>query len=290
MRTTRVNGVELYHEQVGEGFPLIFSHEFAGDYRSWVGQVRFFARRYRVITWNYRGYPPSEVPTDPEAYSEEQLVEDLYGLLQELGIQSAHIAGLSMGGAIALKLGIAHPEICRSLVIAGAGTGSHDREQFVRETNATADRFEREPVEAFKSYSRGPARVRFLRKDPHGWREFAEQLKEHSPLGSALTFRGVQIKRKTIYDVEAELGRVTCPALIMVGDEDEPCLEPALFMKRRLPNAGLVVFPESGHTINLEEPALFNQAVLDFLTAVEQQRWLPREEVTTSLLPSGARA
>jgi proline iminopeptidase len=78
--------------------------------------------------------------------------------------------------------------------------------------------------------------------------------------------------------------------LIMVGDEDEPCLEPALFMKRRIPNAGLVVFPKSGHCINLEEPALFNHAVLDFLTAVEQGKWQPREEVSASLLPADARS
>src|SRR5438067_5995211 len=73
MPTARVNGVELYYEETGEGYPLVFSHEFAGDYRSWENQVRFFSRRYRVITWNYCGYPPSEVPSDPAAYSEEQL-------------------------------------------------------------------------------------------------------------------------------------------------------------------------------------------------------------------------
>jgi pimeloyl-ACP methyl ester carboxylesterase len=289
MPTARVNGVELYYEQTGEGYPLVFSHEFAGDYRSWENQVRFFSRRYRVVTWNYRGYPPSEVPSDPAAYTEEQLVEDLFGLLGQLGIAQAHIAGLSMGGAISLKLGIAHPEVCRSLTIAGAGSGTVDHEQFVREALAQADRFEREPDSAFESYGRGPARLQLLRKDPRGWAEFLEQLKTHSPRGSANTFRGVQARRKTIFDVGEELARVDVPALIMIGDEDEPCLEPGFFMKRRMPNAGLVVFPKSGHAINLEEPALFNRFMLDFLTAVEQDRWLPRGEVTTSLLPAEAR-
>jgi pimeloyl-ACP methyl ester carboxylesterase len=289
MPTARINGVELYYEQTGEGYPLVFSHEFAGDYRSWESQVRFFSRRYRVITWNYRGYPPSEVPTDPEAYSEEQLVEDLYGLLGHLGIEQAHIAGLSMGGAITLKFGLAHPEVCRSLAICGAGTGAVDHDQFVREATAQAERFERDPQTAFGDYGRGPARVQLLRKDPRGWQEFVDMLKGHSPLGSALTMRGVQIKRKTIFEVGEQLGGLRLPALIMLGDEDEPCLEPALFMKRRLPNAGLVTLPKSGHAINLEEPDLFNRALLDFLTAVEQNRWLPRGEVTTSLLPADAR-
>src|SRR5207248_10051307 len=161
----------------------------------------------------------------------------------------AHIAGLSMGGAISLKLGIAHPEVCRSLTIAGAGSGTVDYELFVRETLAQADRFEREPDSAFESYGRGPARLQLLRKDPRGWAEFLEQLKIHSPRGSANTFRGVQVKRKTIFDVEDELGRVDVPALVMIGDEDEPCLEAGLFMKRRMQNGGLVVFPKSGQGI-----------------------------------------
>lgn len=290
MPTARVNGVELYYEDTGEGYPLVLSHEFAGDYRSWETQVRFFSRRYRVITWNYRGYPPSEVPDDPAAYSEEQLVEDLYGLVRHLGFEQAHIAGLSMGGAVALKLGIAHPEVCRSLVIAGAGSGSVDHERFVREAQMQADRFEQDPQRSFELYASGPARVQLLQKDPRGWREFADQLQSHSPRGSALIMRGVQMKRKTIFDVEDDLGKVAVPSLIMVGDEDEPCLDSALLMKRRMPRAGLIVFPKSGHAINLEEPDLFNRSMLDFFHAVEHGRWFPRGEVTTSLLPAELRA
>lgn len=290
MPTARVNGMELYYEETGEGYPLILSHEFAGDYRSWETQIRYFSRRYRVITWNYRGYPPSAVPDDPAAYSEEQLVEDLYGLLRALGIEQAHVAGLSMGGAVALKLGIAHPEVCRSLVIAGAGSGSVNHEQFVREALLQADRFEHDPDRAFELYAVGPARVQLRQKDPRGWREFADQLKTHSPLGSALIMRGVQARRATIFNVEDRLRTVDVPSLIMVGDEDEPCLDSALLMKRRMPRSGLIVFPQSGHAINLEEPDLFNRAMLDFFHAVEHGRWFARGEVTTSLLPAELRA
>ena len=290
MATARVNGVELYYEETGEGEPLILSHEYAGDYRSWETQVRYFSRWYRVITWNYRGFPPSEVPSDPEAYSEEHLVEDLYGLLRHLGIEQAHITGLSMGGAITLKLGIAHPEVCRSLVIAGAGSGSVNHDQFVREAAIQAERFEHDPENAFSIYAVGPARLQLKQKDPRGWQEFFDQLKTHSPEGSARTMRGVQMKRKGIFDIEPQLGGVNIPTLIMVGDEDEPCLDSALLMKRRMPNAGLAIFPKSGHAINLEEPDLYNRTMLDFLHSVEHGRWLPRGEVTTSLLPAEARA
>src|SRR6266540_5830592 len=100
MPTARVTSageaVELYYEETGHGFPLIWCHEYGGDYRSWEPQVRYFSRRYRVITWNYRGYPPSEVPPDPAAYRNETLVEDLAALLRHLGIERAHVGGLSM--------------------------------------------------------------------------------------------------------------------------------------------------------------------------------------------------
>jgi pimeloyl-ACP methyl ester carboxylesterase len=287
MGTANVNGVGLYFEEVGEGEPLILCHEFAGDYRSWEPQVRFFARRYRTIVYNARGYPPSEVPTDPAAYSEEALAEDTVGLMRHLGIESAHVCGLSMGGAAALKLGLGHPEVCRSLVIAGAGYGTTNREQFVQDARVVAEMFEREGAErTAEQYARGPSRQRFMLKDPHGWAEFRDLLKTHSGPGSALTQRGVQAKRRTIFDVGDELPSLRVPTLIVVGDEDDLCLEPAIFMKRRMPNAGLAVLPNTGHTLNLEEPDLFNRAVLDFLTAVEQGRWIGRPTTATALLPT----
>lgn len=291
MPAARVNGIDLYYEEAGEGTPLVFSHEFAGSHESWEPQLDFFARRYRCIAYNHRGYPPSTVPDEPAAYSEEQLVDDLRGLLDALGIARAHICGLSMGGAVALKFAIAHPDRCLGVVVAGAGGGSDNREQWQRDALHTIETFEREGAEAVAAfYTRGPARVQFLRKDPRGWQRFYELFRAHSAQGSALTMRGVQLKRRTVFEVEDELRGIRTPVCIMVGDEDETCLEPALLMKRRIPNAGLWIFPKSGHAINLEEPGLFNAAVLGFLTAVEQGRWLPRAEVSTSLLPTNLAA
>ncbi len=287
MPAVRVNGIELYYEEVGEGTPLVFSHEFAGSLESWEPQLDCFGRRYRCVAYNHRGYPPSTVPDDPAAYSEEQLVDDLRGLLDALGIERAHICGLSMGGAVALKFAIAHPDRCLGVVVAGAGGGSGNREQWQRDALMTIRTFEEQGMEAVAAfYTRGPARVQFLRKDPRGWQRFHDLFRGHSARGSALTMRGVQLKRRTVFEVEDELTRIQPPVCIMVGDEDETCLEPALLMKRRIPNAGLWILPKSGHAINLEEPGLFNAAVLEFLTAVEQGRWLPRAEVSTSLLPA----
>ena len=239
MPLAQVNGIEIFYEERGSGYPLILSHEFAGSWESWKDQIRFFSRRYRVIAYNDRGYPPSSVPDDPAAYSEEQSVEDLLGLMDALAIPQAHIGGLSMGGAITLKFGITHPDRCRSLTIAGAGSGTTNKEQFLKEQNATATVFEQRGSEAVgEFYTRGPARVQLQSKDPLGFEEFVDLFRRHSAQGSARTMRGVQMQRRSIYEVGTEMRTCMVPALILTGDEDELCLEPALFMKRMLPNAG----------------------------------------------------
>ena len=285
MPKASVNGVNLYYEVTGTGYPLLFAHEFAGDYRSWEPQVRYFARRYQVVTYNARGYPPSDVPEDVNAYSQELAAKDIVGLLQHLNIPQAHIVGLSMGGYAVLHVGLSYPSVARSLVVAGCGYGSvaGERERFQQDSRRVAERFQREGMRAVAEvYARGPTRVQFEDKDPRGWREFAEQLAEHSAVGSALTLLGVQGRRPSVYALEAQMRQMRVPTLIVTGDEDEPCLEPGLFMKRAIPAAGLVVLPKSGHTVNIEEPEAFNRVVSDFLTAVEAGKWGARNPASLS--------
>jgi len=276
MPTFSSDGVDIYYEVAGEGYPMVLSHEFAGDITSWEPQVNYFSRRYQVITYCHRGYPPSAVPDDPEAYSQDLQVEDLYRLLNHLGIKQAHIGGLSMGGTLTLGFVMAHPEMCRSIVVASAGAGSDagDRERLVSSWQALSESMIAEDMEKFaEGYARGAERLQFLRKDPVGWEKFRAGLAAHSAQGSSLTFRGVQMKRPTIYQLQDQLQKINVPTLVMIGDEDTPCVEPAVFMKRNIPSCGLAVFPQAGHTINLEEPDLYNRTIADFLTAVEAEKW-----------------
>lgn len=286
MPRAAVNGVELHYEATGEGLPIVFSHEFAGDYRSWDPQVGFFARLYQCVTYNHRGFPPSSVPESLEAYSQDILVEDLRALLQHLGIGQAHIVGLSMGGNVALNFALRCPEMCRGIVVAGCGAGTTNRERFEQDIKQVVEVLTTKGMRGFAEvYSLGASRLPYKRKDPKGWAEFREQLAGHSALGSALTMQGVQLRRPTILSLKERLNRLSVPTLVLIGDEDEPCVDPAVFMKREIPAAGLVVIPQSGHAINLEEPALFNQAVLDFVGLGEAGRWASRQIVTTSLMP-----
>jgi pimeloyl-ACP methyl ester carboxylesterase len=114
-------------------------------------------------------------------------------------------------------------------------------------------------------------------KDPRGWREFFDQLAQHSSLGAAMTLRGVQQRRPSLYDLTEKMKSISAPTLIMTGDEDWPCLEPGLLMKRSIRTSALVVVPNTGHAINLEEPAAFNQHIADFLHAVDVGAWRPRD-------------
>ena len=282
---TTDDGVALYYEEAGEGTPIIFVHEYAGDYRAWEPQMRFFSRRYRCITYNARGYPPSDVPEDWERYSQERARDDIRSVLDGLEIETAHVVGLSMGGFATLHFGFAYPDRALSLVVAGCGYGAQadKREQFRAETMATAEKIEQQTMAVVgKDYALGPTRVQFQNKDPRGWAEFEEQLCEHSTLGAANTMRGVQSRRPSLYDLTEEMAALTVPTLIMTGDEDEPCLDPGLLMKRTIQSSGLVILPNAGHTLNIEDPALFNQFCADFFHQVENGRWDLRDERSLS--------
>lgn len=274
------DGIKLYFEEAGEGEPIVFVHEFGGDMRSWEPQMRHFSRRYRCIAFNARGYPPSEVPDSVDFYSQERAAQDILDVLDHLGLRKAHIIGLSMGGFASLHFGLLAPDRALSLVAAGAGYGAEkEHEAYFRDvSNEVAKQFETQGAAPFShTYALAASRIAYLLKDPRGWAEFRQQLGEHSAKGSALTMRGVQARRPSLYDLADRFGEMRVPTLVVVGDEDDHCLQPGIFLKRTIPACGLAVLPKSGHTLNLEEPALFNQVVGEFLAAVAQNRWLPRD-------------
>ena len=284
------DGVTLHVEETGEGEPLLFIHEFAGDHRSWEPQVRFFSAAYRCVTYAARGYPPSDVPTDPAAYSQTRAIADAIAVLDGLSIARANVVGLSMGGFTALHLAMAHADRVSSAVVAGAGDGAQpDRaDAFRAESMLTAAAFAAEgAAKVAERYAVGPARVQFQNKNPRGWAEFAAALAAHSSLGSALTMRGVQAARPSLYALTDELAEVRAPVLVLVGDEDEGCLEPAVMLKRTIPTAGLAVLPNTGHTVNLEEPDVFNHVVDRFLAAVGRGAWRPRDPRSVSASTMG---
>jgi pimeloyl-ACP methyl ester carboxylesterase len=282
------DGLKLYCEETGTGTPVIFIHEFAGDYRSWEPQVRHFGRRFRAITFNARGFPPSDVPEELSAYSQHHAADDIVAVLDFFKIERAHIVGLSMGGFAALHFGFRHPKRAHSLVVAGCGYGAEpsQRDKFRAEVETIAKFIKDEGMTAFANkYAYGPSRVQYENKDPRGFAEFKGMLAEHSGTGSANTQLGCQRERPSLYDLVEQMRELTLPTLILSGDEDFPCLTPGILMKQNIPTAAFSVMPNCGHAINIEDPCVFNQIVGDFLAQVDSGRWPTRDPraVTASI-------
>ena len=279
------DGVNLYYEEAGSGTPVVFVHEFAGDYRSWEPQMRHFARRYRCITYSARGYLPSDVPASPDQYSQERMRDDIRCMLDGLKIERAHIVGCSMGAFAALHFGMEYgakgkPARALSLTLIGCGSGAHpaDHRRFQEESVTRAAAIRAEGMgKLAATYGHGTARIQYLNKDPRGFAEYARQLAEHSAEGSANTMEGYQGRRPCLYDLTERMAAIDVPVLVMSGDEDEPCLEPSLLIKRVVPKAGVVVLPQAGHAINLEEPVRLNAMVDEFFHQVETGRWGARD-------------
>jgi pimeloyl-ACP methyl ester carboxylesterase len=284
---TTDDGVRLYYEEAGSGSAVVFVHEFGGDLRSYESQMRHFSRRYRCVAYNARGYPPSDVPEELARYSQDRACDDIKSVIETLGLERPHVVGVSMGAFATVHFGLNYPDRARSLVVGGCGYGAEPakRAQFQAEAEAAAQRFETLTMaQAAERYSQGPGRLQLREKDPRGFAEFARNLAEHSPIGSALTLRGIQKMRPSLYEMTDRLSRLSVPTLVMAGDEDEPCLEPALMLKRTIPSAGLAILPRTGHALNLEDPGLFNLLCDDFFHQVESGRWPIRDNA-----PGGSR-
>jgi pimeloyl-ACP methyl ester carboxylesterase len=269
-------GARLYFQETGQGYPIVFVHEFGADHREWESQVRYFSRAYRCITYNARGYPPSDVPEDAQLYGWEFSVDDIAAVMRGVGIDRAHVVGLSMGGYAALQFGLRYPEKASAIVAAGAGSGSPPalRDAWMKETPVFARGFLERGMDAMaQEMGHSPTRIQLKHKDPRGWQDFVDHLSQHSPQGMTNTMMRYQTLRPSLHDFQEQFAKMSIPVLLAVGDEDAPCIDTNLMLKSVLPNAGLWICPNTGHAINLEEPAAFNTHVEDFLSAVARGSW-----------------
>ena len=190
------DGARLYYEEAGKGTPILFVHEFSGDFRSWELQIQHFSRRYRCIAFNARGYPPSDVPPRVSSYTHQQGVADMVAVLRHLGISKTHVIGCSMGAQSTLHFGLTHPRMAITLTAIGAGSGSTGtREEMKRKSEESARRYEQGLEGALELVRKAPNRVQLARKNPRAWADFCRRFLEHSGQGCANTQRGIQAKR-----------------------------------------------------------------------------------------------
>src|SRR2546426_626616 len=264
---TADDGARLYYEETGAGTAVVFVHEFAGDHRSWEPQLRHFSRRYRCIAYNARGYPPSDVPQELERYSQARARDDIRCVLDALGIQRAHVVGLSMGAFAALHFGMAYGYRALSLTIAGCGYGAHpaQHQKFQEDSRALARlMLEQGMAHAAATYGHGPARVQLQAKNPRAFADFVRHFSEHSAQGSANTMLGYQARRPSLFALVEEMARIDVPALIVAGDGDGGARWGARLMKRTIPAAALGGLPQSGDGLHMGEAAVVQRLVGGF--------------------------
>ncbi len=270
MPVANIEGVDINYLDEGEGRPIMLIHGFSSNLKSWDEQMPALSSRYRVVRYDCRGHGKSESPADPAAYSQEILVREALGLLDELGIDRACVCGHSMGGNVALHMAINHPDRVDASIVACTGSGSSKDDGFKERFQVIAEMLDRGELDQFtETLLSAPSFSVFGRLRPDILEKQREWLLGNDARGLANTIRGVQMKRPSIMSLEEKLKNLNVPSLILVGDEDIPCTEPAYFMHKHIPRSKLVVFPQTGHILNLERPSDFNREVMVFLREVE---------------------
>ena len=252
MPRIKANGIELYYESHGQGYPVIFQHGFVGTTKMWQPQVPVFSQQYRFIIYDARGHGQSESPPSPDQYSSDIVVEDLWQLLKALGIDKAVVGGLSMGGYQSLRFYLRHPEAVTALILMDTGPGYRNpahREEWNKEQEHRAELLETGDIEAFA--------------DDAPTYTPRELLLKMNPIGLANMGRKVVGQHDSL--VIENLSQIKVPTLILVGENDTPFLSAAQYMAKTIPGAKYVVIPRAGHAANLDNTAAFNEAVLDFL-------------------------
>jgi pimeloyl-ACP methyl ester carboxylesterase len=264
------DGCELDAREWGQGAPVIFVHELLGNGATFAPVIDRLKSRFRCITYNARGYPPSQVPAFSEQrYSQTTACDDLLAVMDQLGLQRAHLVGVSMGAACCLQLAIAAPQRVQSMVLASIGAGSDATpEAQAARIEGMAAQFDGADMAALlRDFATRPNRRTLIDNQPESWRLFEREFMKLSGQGIAHTLRGVQKRRAPIYALEPALRELRVPALVVLGSEDAPCRKPCEFLARTLPAARLEVIEGSGHTPNLEQPERFAQLCLQALTS-----------------------
>ena len=243
-------GVAIHYEVAGEGPALILTHGYSSTGEMWAGQIAPLSQHFKVVTWDMRGHGASDYPEDQRAYSEAATVADMAALLDAVGAKDAIVGGLSLGGYMSLAFHRAHPDRTRALLIIDTGPGyKNDQARDGWNANAIA-RAERFEADGFGDLSKASAEVRLAR--------------HRDASGLARAARGMLTQRDA--RVIESLPGVAVPAIVIVGANDTPFLAASDYMAAKIPGAKKVVIPDAGHSANIDQPAAFNAALLDFLS------------------------
>jgi pimeloyl-ACP methyl ester carboxylesterase len=252
----------LHVDVDGDGPAIVLAHGLGGSARNFGPQMRALKDRHRVIRYDARGHARSDAPHEASAYTPATFVDDMGRVMDDAGVTSAVVGGLSMGAGTSLRFALAHPERVRGLLLCAFPAGADDPEGFAAKALRFAETIERDGLEAAGDvYVWGPS-TRLDRNAVH----FVQQgFLEHPPHGLALSLRGVIAKQPPVAAMRGDLATLRAPVLIVVGSEDGPSRRASDALAEALPQARLVVVPGAGHVVNLQKPDEVSAAMHEFV-------------------------
>ncbi len=264
MPRTTIGDISLNYEREGQGTDLVLIHGLGGDVHSWDADAPLFGRFHRVLRADMRGCGASDKPPGP--YSPGLFARDLCRLFDVLGIATAHVLGISMGGVIAQRLALDHPLCVRSLIL--VSTSSEVGAKSVAAWQRLAELIEREGFDVRSADASRAVSPSFAARHPEMVAELGRRNAANDPWAYAAAARAV-----SNYNWTAELPRLTVPTLVLQGLDDQ--LTPpggSVKMCRALPQARLLMIAEAGHNLPMEQPAVFHNSVLAFTAGVDFAR------------------
>jgi pimeloyl-ACP methyl ester carboxylesterase len=251
----KTNGIELYFERTGEGEPIVFSGAWLDDLFIWKAQVKHFSKRYSVITYDQRGHGKSDkARTGQGNYSVQALAEDLNALIQKLNLDKPMVVGFSMGGMVALRFAIEHPDEISKLVLVGT---------CAKMAPPTAAKFLKVIGRLLptRTFYRMLGRYRFYKPSEqvaNAWLERALKVDK------AVAFESWSEWAEN-FDLTDQVSKIRVPTLIIVGEKDDLFLETCRYLNENIKGSQLRVVTGSGHTVSIEKPEEFNQILEEFI-------------------------
>jgi pimeloyl-ACP methyl ester carboxylesterase len=264
--TISVNGTELYYEMIGTGHPLVLIHGGYMDRRMWDNQFHIFAQHYQVIRYDVRGFGKSELPQVP--YADRQ---DLYELLNYLGVEKTYLLGLSLGGVIAIDFTLEHPTMVDALIVVGSPVPGFPIELLYTKEQIEQQRSRWAAFEKAIQERNHPAMVDALMQDPTlvpspKYPDARERVRNNLSEYSFIYVLDPAPRQDLDPPAYERLAEIHVPTLIVMGAQDDPRLfKDANKLERDIVGATGVTIPETHHMSNMEKPEEFNSIVLAFL-------------------------
>lgn len=256
----KINGLKLSYEINGIGLPVVLLHAFPLHRKMWQPQIEKLSRHFQIITPDFRGFGDSGGTNEP--YLMDTLADDIHGLLSHLGLDKIVLCGLSMGGYVAFAFYRKYAAMVQGVILANTRAEA-DNEEAKKNRKALADLVIQE----------GPLAVaeqmppKLLGKTSQAQKpELTSHVKQMIAASSIQGIANASLGMAFRPDSNSTLSTISCPTLILVGDEDTLTpVEMAKNMQRQIKNSELHIIAKAGHLSNLEQPGKFNNHLINFL-------------------------